>query len=822
MIKRLIYLITLIVGLTSTVSAAYAQSGDWKLYPAFDNYFDQVIDTPNKIYILALGQKYTGTGNYKEYLGTVFVYDKQTQEMLSYNKRNYLSGTIVRKFAYNADKDYLMVIFSDGNIDMIHSDGKVRNIPGLSTAIMTESKLVNDITFDASTNSAYLATDFGFVVVDDKKHEIRTSRNYHTPIKSVARIGESLIMADGSTGYVSSASAQNLNLDDFQILGASLKDAQSLLPLSGNKFAFVVGSTLRLGELQDNTVSVTTILTGDTFPSATRNRQGWFISGGYNMHQLSMDGTITSYSPPGGANYRAIGSFDNTEFWFVAERQGLTGVKLSDGQWVTTHEPFMPNAPLVGIAGNMAYNSRYGMLVNTPGMDRLFSDFTPAELGAVNLPCGYKNNTWTIYSPAYLNKDYQNISIPPRGLAIDPDNPDYIYMTGGYSSGVMRLNLADPKDIVVMGRSNEDASKLPGFHCIMPFESWGTFVSAPAFDKQGNLWMAHCNRFDGDNPMGTVWVWPAAERRANNFEGWVNFTYDENAEPNAPIIRPLTAQGNERYVVYALDRANSLLLIDTNGTPTDRSDDRTALISNVYDQDGSVVTKQWIRSIYEDQQSGLVWIGCDNGIFTFRPKDMFEDATKVRRIKVARNDGTNLADYLLDGIEVLMISADGQNRKWIATLGGGLVQTTPDGSRILNQFTAENSYLPNNNVYTVCFNPANNSVMAGTQHGLAEYFMPGVSSGNNFDLVKVYPNPVRPDYLGWINIEGLVDNSLVKIVDAEGNLIKELGHSAGGKVEWDGTNLNNVKVPSGVYFVFMSTATDGQSEANVAKILVVK
>lgn len=821
MIKRLIYLITLLVGITATVPQARAQGGDWKLYPAFDNYFDQVIDTPNKIYILALGQKYTGTGVYQEYLGTVFVYDKQTEEILSYNKRNYLSGTIVRKLAYNAQKDYLMVIFGDGNIDLILSDGKVRNIPGLSTAIMTESKLVNDITFDPSDNCAYLATDFGFVVVDDKKYEIRTSRNYHTSIKSVARIGESLIMVDGNTGYLSGASKQNLNLEDFQVLGASLKDAQSLLPLSGNKFAFVVGNTLRLGELQDNTVSVTTIHSGDTYPSATLNRNGWFISGGWNMHMLQMDGTVTSITPPEGANYRVMGTYDNNEYWYVAERQGLTSIRTENGQWTTTRQPFMPNAPLVGVAGNMAYNPKYGMLVNTPGQDRVFNEFQPSTLGTVNLPCGYKNNTWTIYAPAYLNKDYQNISIPPRGLAIDPDNPDYIYMTGGYSSGVMRLNLADPKDIVVMGRRNEDAASLPGFHCIMPFDSWATFCSAPAFDKQGNLWMSHFNEYE-ENPMGTVWVWPAAERRANNFEGWVNFTYDESPQPNAPMIRPLTASGNERYVVYALDRANSLLLIDTNGTPTDCSDDRTALISNVYDQDGAVITKQWIRSIFEDQQSGLVWIGTDNGLFTFRPKDMFEDATKVRRIKVARNDGTNLADYLLDGINVLMITADGQNRKWIATQGGGLVQTTPDGSQILNQFTTENSYLPNDNVYSVCYNPANNSVMAGTQHGLAEYFMPGVSSGDNFDLVKVYPNPVRPDYLGWINIEGLVDNALVKIVDAEGNLIKELGHSTGGKVEWDGTNLNNVKVPSGVYFVFMSTATDGMSEANVAKILVVK
>ena len=33
----------------------------------------------------------------------------------------------------------------------------------------------------------------------------------------------------------------------------------------------------------------------------------------------------------------------------------------------------------------------------------------------------------------------------------------------------------------------------------------------------------------------------------------------------------------------------------------------------------------------------------------------------------------------------------------------------------------------------------------------------------DFSDVYAYPNPVRPDYTGWITIKGLMDNSLVKL-----------------------------------------------------------
>ena len=87
--------------------------------------------------------------------------------------------------------------------------------------------------------------------------------------------------------------------------------------------------------------------------------------------------------------------------------------------------------------------------------------------------------------------------------------------------------------------------------------------------------------------------------------------------------------------------------------------------------------------------------------------------------------------------------------------------------------------------------------------------------------MKIYPNPVRPDYFSHVKIEGVPDNALVKIVDAGGGLIKEVGFAAGGEATWDVTNLNFKRVPGGVYYVMCSGGPDSDSFSTVGKILVV-
>lgn len=82
---------------------------------------------------------------------------------------------------------------------------------------------------------------------------------------------------------------------------------------------------------------------------------------------------------------------------------------------------------------------------------------------------------------------------------------------------------------------------------------------------------------------------------------------------------------------------------------------------------------------------------------------------------------------------------------------------------------------------------------------------------------------MAPDYYGLVTITNLVDNSLVKIADAFGNVVYT-GRSEGGMMTWDcNSALSGRRVASGVYYVYMSSSSDGSgSKGAVAKILVLK
>ena len=147
---------------------------------------------------------------------------------------------------------------------------------------------------------------------------------------------------------------------------------------------------------------------------------------------------------------------------------------------------------------------------------------------------------------------------------------------------------------------------------------------------------------------------------------------------------------------------------------------------------------------------------------------------------------------------------------------------SPDGRTIEDEITAANSGLPDDNVYEIKYNPAENSMVVSTQHGIAEFRIAGAAAGSSdAKKVNVYPNPVRPDYLGWVTIEDLPSNAIVKITDAMGNLVKELGFAENGSIRWDVTNSEMKRVKSGVYHIFTSSADEGDSAAPVGKILVV-
>ncbi len=423
----------------------------------------------------------------------------------------------------------------------------------------------------------------------------------------------------------------------------------------------------------------------------------------------------------------------------------------------------------------------------------------------------------------------------PKGMAVDPKMQNHIY-SGSALHGLMRLDLDNPANSLRIGRDNDNGvgagdKYVPAHKFFSEFELLSPY-SEPVFDAYGNLWTAWFNYDDykasgeSDKGVAELQYWTSDDRIAStdrsNFRPLKKLELKDVRCSTAARLNTFRSSTARNILMYSAGNwGERPVFVDHKGTLDNTSDDERVDIVKITDQDGSEVEYNYQQCVYEDTATGLVWMGHTDGVFTFRPADMMKTAGRVNRIKVARNDGTNLADYLLNGISVTCITSDNSGHKWFGTQGGGVVVTSSDGSEILKTYTHSNSRLPDDIVYGLCFNPDNNSMMISTDKGLAELYLSSASAENGKSDVKSYPNPVRPDYYGYVTITGLADNALVKIVDSAGNLIKELGFAAVGEITWDVTNLNMKRVPTGVYYVMASGGPDGESFSSVSKILVV-
>lgn len=242
--------------------------------------------------------------------------------------------------------------------------------------------------------------------------------------------------------------------------------------------------------------------------------------------------------------------------------------------------------------------------------------------------------------------------------------------------------------------------------------------------------------------------------------------------------------------------------------------------SSFVNEDGTRVDVKNVSCITEDRDRNM-WIGTNAGPLVIENGTALSSNCIFQQIKVPRNDGTNLADYLLAGVDVTCIAVDGAGRKWIGTNGNGIYLISADNMTQEQHFTASNSPLLSNSVEAVTVNPTTGEVFIGTYNGLCSYTGNATTPAENMTKgsVTAYPNPVRPDYTGLITITGLTYNADVKIVTSNGVLVAQ-GRSNGGTFTWDGCDQKGRRVASGVYMV--ETATAEGEKGTVCKIAIVR
>ena len=249
------------------------------------------------------------------------------------------------------------------------------------------------------------------------------------------------------------------------------------------------------------------------------------------------------------------------------------------------------------------------------------------------------------------------------------------------------------------------------------------------------------------------------------------------------------------------------------------SNDALKAFTSFTNQDGTNILPSSIKTVVEDNNHDL-WIGSDQGPFLLESNQITSESPIFTQVKVPRNDGTNYADYLLSGVNILSIAIDKANRKWFGTSGSGVYLISSDNIQQLQHFTTSNSPLLSDDVESIAINDATGEVFFGTTNGLCSYQSDtfAINDNVNKDNVWAYPNPTKPNYTGYINIVGFSLNADVKIVSSNGTLVNQ-GQNTSGVYRWNGRDLNGKKVASGIYMAISATQ-EGEKEV-VCKIAII-
>jgi ligand-binding sensor domain-containing protein len=267
--------------------------------------------------------------------------------------------------------------------------------------------------------------------------------------------------------------------------------------------------------------------------------------------------------------------------------------------------------------------------------------------------------------------------------------------------------------------------------------------------------------------------------------------------------------------VWTIIRGKGLVVLNTNETLGTESDDVYKLLNDEENNGG--LPNNEIFCLAEDLD-GEVWVGTLQGIAVFYALDdvFSEDGVNAEQILIEQDGNIQI---LLETETVTAIEVDGGNRKWVGTANSGVFLFSPDGQETIYHFTESNSPLLSNNVLDIDINHGTGEVYFATDAGIVSFQSTATNFVLDIEEVKVYPNPVRPEYEGLITVDGLAYQTDVRITDAAGNLVYNTT-SEGGRATWTGLNLNGERVSPGVYLIFCSNP-DG-SATQVAKVAVVK
>jgi hypothetical protein len=701
-----------------------------------------------------------------------------------YNKITGLSDMGISTIAYNEDYRTLIIAYLNGNIDLLKPGFSVLNRPSIKqNTIITGDKSVKHIFCDS--NQVYFSTDFGLVNFDMDSEEFGfTTFTPNVRVRSSCRRTDKLFISTSSGIYSADISD---NLLDFNMwskagiadgLTTDDYDCKSMALLAGNLYADVNDTIVKYDGFAWSNIQ-TRYLEDSTL------RQSCYT--GYSNVKM----TINPYN-----NLLTVSTGSN--FVFILSTNGdLLKVYYDPTLYGNINDALLDKNTILWITGKDGYYKTTpsgidNIKIQGPNTNRI-SDMTVSSngtlwcAGAVRTLLGpqfdrtgvyrYDNRVWKNYNEKNNNELLNVFDI--NSVVVHPKSKDAYF--GSLMSGLIRITPTDSIQITdknTPGTVLEYASGNPGV----------TRISGLAFDKNNNLWMAN-----------NITLRPIVVQKSDG--SWKNFSF-----PYAEFSYMAIDRYDNKWFMR---RDGQITVYDSGDDIDDESDDRFVTLSSSNSNLGGVVT-----SVTADRE-GAVWVGTNNGVTIYNCNVLESNCQGLRPVI----NPDNFNGRLLEAEIVRTIAVDGANRKWIGT-DKGVFLIDPETYELIHFFDEENSPLFSNKIIKITVDGNSGMVYIATDLGL-QGFRAEATTGKKFMQnaeVIAYPNPVRPEYDGFLAIKNLAEDVNVKITDVSGNLVFEQT-SYGGQAVWNCHDYLGQPALSGVYLVFVVNS-DGTQKLVTKFVLV--
>ena len=718
----------------------------------------------------------------------LFSYDLQTNQLSTITTINGLSGELISTLHYSNEYQLLLIGYENGLIEVYtESDQEILKVVDIinKVTIPSSQKKINH--FNEFNSLVYIATDYGISVYDLEGLEFGDTYyigdgGAQISVSQTAILNNEIFAACSSSSGIKSASLSNSNLTDFQLwnslAGGGFKaitvfDTSLYAVNSANKIFEISGANFI--PLFDYPQDVAELNASNNSLLVTTNSKVYQYELGFNLTNV--------YSTTSEFDTSFVAALKMDEVVYI----GTTdyGVLKSNPLASSDYDEIHPIGPLKNEAFSLSHG--YGNLWVSYGDYSIFFNPSPNKSYGIS---NYVDENWVNTTYDSIQQTTARTVLNLNTISINPLSPNQVFISS-FANGL--LDFKKEESITLLDDSNSSLESLvlpgsPNFKSIR--------ISGSTFDREGNLWVLNSkvdNALKKLNPASSSWT-------SYDFSAIISDPISEELGFSEVVIGPDQTKWIGSY-------SKGLIGFNESGM----------MLKNISDEDVANLPTSAIKSLALDKNN-VLWIGTYRGLrVLYNTSNFFsEDMVRTESIIILEE---GLPKELLAQQFITDIKVDGSNNKWISTADAGVFYLSSSGQKTIYHFTKYNSPLPSNAVNDMALDSDNGVVYFGTNRGLVAFKTGGSSTSSSLKDVYIYPNPVRPGFNmteDKIKIKNISENLNIKITDIEGNLVAEAQSNVnlrykgynleidGGTAYWNGKNLANNTVASGVYVVLFS------------------